>query len=336
MRRESKAADRSVEARVDCVTKSDKLSPNQSWKKTHDLHIKQEALNLPQHKFIVSVATRWGSTYDMVARIIEQQQAICAVLAEDHKNWHRMPSDTDISVLETVYMVLKPLSTLTDALSGEKQVTISAIRPVLKHVQDSLTITTADRALATQMKTAISTDLQQRNNSPELGHLIDKASFLDPMFRDQYIENKDGTIDCVKAECLPLVSATSAPVAPETDPDNIPPMKKYKGIAAVLSSICSASEEKAPHTPLQTVENEITSYQNFPNTTPDTDHLAWWKGESGRFPNLAHLAREYLTACATSVPSEPIFSCAGCITNHRSRLTPENVDTLVFLAKNMQ
>ena len=112
----------------------------------------------------------------MVARIIEQQQAICAVLAEDRKNWHRMPSDPDISVLETVYMVLKPLSTLTDALSGEKQVTISAIRPVLKHVQDLLTITTADRALATQMKTAISTD---QNNSPELGCLIDKVSFLD-------------------------------------------------------------------------------------------------------------------------------------------------------------
>ena len=162
----------------------------------------------------------------------------------------------------------------------------------------------ADRALATQMKTAISTDLQWQNNSPELGHLIDKASFLDPRFRDQYLENKDGTIDCIKAECLPLVSTTSAPVAPETDPDNIPPMKKHKGLAAVLSSICSASEEQAPLTPLQTVENEITSYQNFPNTTPDADPVAWWKGKSGRFPNLAHLACKYLTVCATSVPSE--------------------------------
>ena len=57
----------------------------------------------------------------MVARIIKQQQAICAVLAKHRKNWHRMPSDTDISVLETVYMVQKPLSTLTDALSGKEQ-----------------------------------------------------------------------------------------------------------------------------------------------------------------------------------------------------------------------
>ena len=29
------------------------------------------------------VQTIWGSTYDMLARILEQQQAICAVLAVD-------------------------------------------------------------------------------------------------------------------------------------------------------------------------------------------------------------------------------------------------------------
>ena len=167
----------------------------------------------------------------MVVRIIEQQQAICAVLAKDRKNWHRIPSETDISVLETFYMVLKPLSTLTDALSGKKQFLSHSSSP---ETCSRLAHYRADRALATQMKTAISTDLQWRNNSPELGHLIDKASFLDPRFRDQYLENKDGTIDCVKAECLPLVSVTSAPVAPETDPDNIPPMKKHKGLAAVL------------------------------------------------------------------------------------------------------
>ena len=52
-------------------------------------------------------------------------------------------------------------------------------------------------------------------------------------------------------------------------------------------------------------------------------------------PNLACLARRYLTVCGTSVPSEQIFSRVGCITNHRSRLTPENVDKLVFLANNI-
>ena len=44
---------------------------------------------------MLSAATRWGSTYDMVSRIVEQQQANSAVLAEDQKNWYRMPSDSE-------------------------------------------------------------------------------------------------------------------------------------------------------------------------------------------------------------------------------------------------
>ena len=83
------------------------------------------------------VVTRWGSIFDMISRILEQQQALSAVLAEDKKNWHRMINDTDLSVLETVSDILKPLSYLTDALACEKEITASAVYPVLKHVQRS-------------------------------------------------------------------------------------------------------------------------------------------------------------------------------------------------------
>eukprot|EP00731_Ephydatia_muelleri_P011829 Em0006g723a len=47
-----------------------------------------------------------------------------------------MSSDAEFSVMETVVEVLKPLSYLTDALSGEKEVTASAVIPPLKHLQD--------------------------------------------------------------------------------------------------------------------------------------------------------------------------------------------------------
>ena len=56
----------------------------------------------------------------MIARILEQQQAICGVLAEDRDRWHCMPSPHDFTVLEAVSSVLQPLQVFTDALSGEK------------------------------------------------------------------------------------------------------------------------------------------------------------------------------------------------------------------------
>ena len=70
----------------------------------------------------------------MLARILEQQEAVCAVLAEDRKNWHLMPSDLEFTILEAVASVLKPLHVFTDALAGEKNITISAIRPLLRHI----------------------------------------------------------------------------------------------------------------------------------------------------------------------------------------------------------
>ena len=68
----------------------------------------------------------------MIERILEQQQAIAAVLAEDCKYWHKMPTESEFSTLEAVAAVLKPLSILTD-FSGD-EVTASALRPILKHM----------------------------------------------------------------------------------------------------------------------------------------------------------------------------------------------------------
>ena len=157
---------------------------HRSWKKTRDLRQKQEELGLPQHKIMGDVVTRWGSTYEMLERVIEQQQAISAVLAEDRKNWHRMPTDSEWSALESVVEVLKPLPYLTDALSGEKQMTASVFLPVLRHVESKLNISATDNQLATDMKEAIWSALNSGYADPVVSGTPQVASFLDPRFKD--------------------------------------------------------------------------------------------------------------------------------------------------------
>ena len=76
-------------------------------------------------------ATHWGSTYKMVSWILKQLQAISVVLAEDRKSWCKMTTDSECVTLETLAEILKPVSFLTDALAGEKQVTASAVPPIL-------------------------------------------------------------------------------------------------------------------------------------------------------------------------------------------------------------
>ncbi len=107
---------------------------------------KQEELGIKQHKLMGDVPTHWGSTYVMVDRILEQQEAISATLAGERKYWNKMPTDTEFTTLKTFVDVLKPLHVLTDALAGVKQVTASALIPILKHAKDNLSPGSGDNS----------------------------------------------------------------------------------------------------------------------------------------------------------------------------------------------
>ena len=76
-------------------------------------------------------------------------------MAEDRKNWHRMSTDNRFSTLEAIPSVLEPLSHCTDislTFSGEKCITVSAVRPLLSHtMDDSLRASPDDCAIVKEM-----------------------------------------------------------------------------------------------------------------------------------------------------------------------------------------
>ena len=81
---------------------------------------------------------------------------------------------------------------------------------------------------------------------------------------------------------------------------SLPPCKKKKGLSAILQHIEEENKLTAGNTsstPEDKVENELTSYLDYPKMSPDTDPLEWWKNEQRRFPTLSVLARKYLCVC---------------------------------------
>jgi len=84
------------------------------------------------------------------------------------------------------------------------------------------------------------------------------------------------------------------------------------------------------------LSKEIDSFLQEPNEAEDANPFTWWQVNQLQYPSLAVVARSYLGVPSTSVASERVFSkCGRVCSERRSLLSPEHVEQLVFLSKNI-
>ena len=92
-------------------------------------------------------------------------------------------------------------------------------------------------------------------------------------------------------------SAQSAPPPPKRKKSWL---TKIPGTPAVQSSTTLSPSEQ--------VTEEMDRYLHHPILDVESHTLEWWKAQEKQFPLLGRLARRYLCICATSVPSERVFT----------------------------
>ena len=90
----------------------------------------QQQLNLPKHRIMRDCETRWSSTYDMIARYIEQFSAIQLVCSEEAFLQPTL-SAIDQQEVKKLRDLLKPFAQITILMSSEMNVTASSVRDIL-------------------------------------------------------------------------------------------------------------------------------------------------------------------------------------------------------------
>lgn len=148
---------------------------------------KQEALNIPKHKLITDVETRWNSTYLMFARYFEQRVAIHATFMdkslEANKGVYRDFKEQEVVKAEEFLETMKPFYEMTLAVCSERNPTASLILPlcdkILKHCQHN----DGDSEFTKQLKKAISDNLGKRYQDKRVREYLMKCSALDPRMK---------------------------------------------------------------------------------------------------------------------------------------------------------
>lgn len=279
----------------------------------------------------------------MIERILEQAQAIRHVLADERRSSISLTwQDTD--VLQAINAALKPVSAFTDILSGENCVSSSCVLPMLKLCSEEMLVASDDDVPLTKaIKAGIIGKLGSKYENEDVRKLLRKCTFLDPRYRGGY-EADDASLAETKKwleeEMLAMRSEAAARAVEERedgqedDARSEPPKKKVT-LGSLLQKTAAAS---APERSTEDqAASELSAYCSEPVTSGDEDPLIWWRTNETRFSMMSKLAKNYLCACATSVPSERLFSTAGNIVSPaRSLLKPDKVNQLVFLAKNLE
>lgn len=82
----------------------------------------------------------------------------------------------------------------------------------------------------------------------------------------------------------------------------------------------------------QNIQDEIKEYMKIPQLDPTDDPLTFWKFKQKQLPQMAKMARDYLSIQGSSVASESTFSLGRrIVTDHRGSLNAQTIQALVCL-----
>ena len=226
-------------------------------------------------------------------------------------------------------------------LSGEERITASAIKSLLNVLRNKVLV-------ASDTVTTLVADIKERIcnylESKYLGHsnfedTINIASFLDPRFKAQHLGDELTQIkQRVIREGVEIVGSggndeDSEDVLISTD---APKTKRCKLSSWLKEATQVVSTSVTPQTTEQKVNSQVEDYLKCNIIDPETNLLKWWSAHEVDFPVISKFARKYLCICASSSPSERVFSTSGhIVSKKRNALKLDKVNMLVFLAKNL-
>ena len=213
---------------------------------------------------------------------------------------HIVPTWQDLDVLQEIDSAISPLSSLTDILSGERYVTVSAVLPML-HILDTdlLKEDITDTELTKDIKHRVVEDIKGHYSKLDdtVNQILQVATYLDPRFKVKYFEHlEESELLCIKQKmiddaivCHEVQQNRACTDTQDAEQSSLQPSASKKRNLGTLfkknETKIREQEEQEHATPVvsqeeqrrQQILKEVEGYLSGDRRDFEEDPLMWWK-----------------------------------------------------------
>ena len=234
--------------------------------------------------------TRWNSQLKMLRSLLR--------IPQDRLDQLDCPGKLtayDTKLIGELCEILTPLETATDMVQGDRVVTSSLVIVCIRGLRAQLQ--RLHEVYSSKLVTSLQSSLERRLAPYEEMELFQLATTLDPRFKLDWCDERQGTE--VKRLLTRLVTpqtsaqTSAAAGASSTDATDSPPTKRCR----LLSFL-------AKPTSMPPADVEVSEYLSQPTLANDAYPLRFWKDNRLRYPSLSKLACKYLALPGSSAPVE--------------------------------
>lgn len=293
----------------------------------------QVEMNLPTLKIKHDIPTRWKASYTMMERFVHIKIPLAAVMLI-LPSTPEVLTDDEWEIIEDCVSTLKLIDVMTTALYKEKYTTMSSVIPLVRGLQHALKNVINSTESGELLRSTLLASVAKLLNGYELNQISAKSTFLDPRYKKHAFGSEDNAYNAEKLVCEELEELISAvdlnessiqiEVVPEEHIENTELLWAYFD-----DKISNVKQVMSAKTRALIIIRQYLQMPIFPRLSNPLD---FWDEHKNLFPELYKLHLKYSCIPATSVPAEQIFTKSGQVNKQRRcRLSPKNLDTLIFL-----
>ncbi|KAJ1693060.1 hypothetical protein LUZ63_009758 [Rhynchospora breviuscula] len=291
----------------------------------------------PKKGLTLDCPTRWNSTYVMIKEALALKEALMRYLDASSMNG---PTVEEWKDAEDMAGFLEPFLDATKTFSNVRRPSshtyikeIWAIRRLLLDEDSQKSPILRKLALKMQLK------FDKYWKDPNV--ILTMATFFDPRykfiflafcFKKAYGDGYEARLEHIRG----LVNEFYEIYESSTRADRV----SNVGSPQVGKKVCGKqkldeefAQFKSENVDFNSTMSELEKYMQEKLVDTDEENfdiLQFWKKNSGLYPTLAEMARDFLAVQASSVASESAFSAAGRLTDHlRTSMSSETIEALV-------